>query len=68
MDEMRCSMCNRPAGMGHSIGCDHGYEGDMRKLLLEWTAYALTMAEAGLVELPARLMAKTTGVLDATAV
>lgn len=40
----------------------------MRRLLLDWTRYALTMAEAGLVALPTALMNETTGVLDATAV
>lgn len=66
-DVNRCS-CGRPAGMGHSLHCDYGYEGEARRLLIEWEKYARTIAEAGIVALPSRLVNATVGLLDATSV
>lgn len=39
---------------------------EMRKLLAEWESYARTMADAGLIALPERLVNRTVGLLDAT--
>lgn len=49
--------------------CERGRQAaEMRLLLLQWEAFARTIASAGLVELPQRLHGQTVGLLDATAV
>jgi len=66
-DTMRCS-CGRPAGMGHSLHCDYGHEGEVRRLLVEWERFARTLADAGVISLPAKLTNATVAILDATSV
>jgi len=41
---------------------------EARKLLIEWEKYARTLAEAKIVALPDKLVNKTVGFLDWTAV
>lgn len=65
-----------PSGIGGRINSDADWmreqRGDLleeaRKLLMEWQAYARTMAEAGIIAGPSKLDDRTTGFLDATAV
>ena len=40
---------------------------EMRALLIKWEAYARTLADAGVIATPERLLEQTVGVLDATA-
>ena len=40
----------------------------LRELLVEWERYARTLADAGVIAIPERLLERTVGLLDATAV
>jgi hypothetical protein len=40
---------------------------ELRRLLMEWERFGRTMAAAGVIALPERLMGRTVGLLDATA-
>lgn len=54
---------------GDEFECERTDSGDAeRKLLAEWEGYARTLADAGVIALPERLLERTVGLLDATAV
>lgn len=66
-------VCGHEAGKGHDSLCMYGHPENgpvhqLRSLLLEWEKYARTMVDAGIIAGPVRLLERTVGVLDATAV
>lgn len=41
---------------------------ELRRLLAEWERFGRALADAGVIALPGRLLGRTVGLLDATAV
>lgn len=80
VDVMRCEapragggVCGHAAGQGHAADCSYGHPEaspveQLRSLLMEWEKYARTLASADVTPLPDRLLGRTVGLLDATAV